>query len=121
MNGPSPPPNPHYTLPNDWEFADERLALLGAAYDPASIALAQRLGMRAGWRCLEAGAGGGSFARWLCSATSPGGRVLAVDADPRHLADLPHRGGEVARSTSPQTSSLSARSTSSTPDSCCCT
>jgi SAM-dependent methyltransferase len=92
-----PRSDPHYTLPNDWEFADERLALLGAAYDPTSISLAQRLGVRAGWRCLEAGAGGGSFARWLCDATSPGGRVLAVDADPRHLADLPDRGGEVAR------------------------
>ncbi|MCW2593965.1 MAG: hypothetical protein JWQ86_6392 [Mycobacterium sp.] len=101
MNGPrptpTPPSNPHYTLPNDWEFADERLALLGAAYDPPSIELAQRLGMRAGWRCLEAGAGGGSFARWLCSAALPSGRVLAMDADPRHLADLPDRGGEVAQ------------------------
>jgi hypothetical protein len=50
MIGPRPalPPNPHYTLPNDWEFADERPALLGAAYDPPSIALAQRLGVRAG-------------------------------------------------------------------------
>lgn len=99
MNGrePAPPSKPRYTLPNDWDFADERLALLGAAYDPASIELAQRLGMRAGWRCLEAGAGGGSFARWLCRATSPGGRVLAVDADPHHLADLPELGGEVAQ------------------------
>ncbi|MFB7873955.1 class I SAM-dependent methyltransferase [Nocardia sp. NPDC056064] len=86
----------YYTLPNTWELADERLALLGAAYDPASIALARRLGVRAGWRCLEAGAGGGSFARWLCGAALPGGRVLAVDADPRHLADLPGLGGEVA-------------------------
>ena len=89
--------HPHYTLSNDWESAEERLGLLGEAYDPTSIALAQRLGVRAGWRCLEAGAGGGSFARWLCEATSPGGRVLAVDADPRHLADLPDRGGEVAQ------------------------
>jgi SAM-dependent methyltransferase len=93
----SSPQHPHYTLPNDWEYADERLALLGAAYDPASIALVQQLGVRAGWRCLEAGAGGGSFARWLCAATSPGGRVLAIDADTRHLADLPDRGGEVAQ------------------------
>lgn len=93
----SSPRNPHYTLPNKWGFANERLTLLGAAYDPESIALAQRLGVEAGWRCLEAGAGGGSFARWLCSVTLPGGRVLAVDADPRHLTDLPHRGGEVAR------------------------
>jgi SAM-dependent methyltransferase len=100
MTGSSPtssPRDPYYTLPNEWDFADERLALLGAAYDPESIALAQRLGVGAGWRCLEAGAGGGSFARWLCSATLPSGRVLAVDADPRHLTDLPDRGGEVAQ------------------------
>lgn len=93
----SSPDGPYYTLPNGGNFADERLALLGAAYDSASIALARRLGARAGWRCLEAGAGGGSFARWLCSAVLPGGRVLAVDADPRHLSDLPDRGGEVAQ------------------------
>ncbi|QLY28461.1 class I SAM-dependent methyltransferase [Nocardia huaxiensis] len=93
----SAPQPPHYTLPNEWDLADERLALLGAAYDPESIALAQRLGVGPGWRCLEAGAGGGSFARWLCDATLPGGRVLAVDADPRHLTDLPDLGGETAR------------------------
>ncbi|MFC9994007.1 class I SAM-dependent methyltransferase [Nocardia sp. NPDC127526] len=93
----SSPDDPHYTLPNDWDSAAARLALLGAAYDPASIALAQRLGVRPGWRCLEAGAGGGSFARWLCSTALPGGRVLAVDTDPRHLTDRPRRGGEVAQ------------------------
>ncbi|MFI1235458.1 class I SAM-dependent methyltransferase [Nocardia salmonicida] len=100
MTEPSPtssPQNPHYVLPNEWDFANERLALLGAAYDPASIALARRLGVDAGWRCLEAGAGGGSFARWLCDAAMPGGRILAVDHDPRHLTDLPDRGGEVAQ------------------------
>ncbi|MEV6773860.1 methyltransferase [Nocardia sp. NPDC051030] len=89
--------NPYYTLPNEWDFAAERLALLGAAYDPGSIALAERVGVSAGWRCLEAGAGGGSFARWLCGAALPGGRVLAVDADSRHLGDLPGLGGEVAQ------------------------
>jgi SAM-dependent methyltransferase len=89
--------NAYYTLPNDWAFADERLALLGAAYDPESIALALRLGVRAGSRCLEAGAGGGSFARWLCQTALPGGRVLTVDADARHLNDLPDRGGEVVQ------------------------
>lgn len=93
----SSPQNPHYTLPNNWDLANERLALLGAAYDPGSIALAKRLGVGPGWHCLEAGAGGGSFARWLCSAAMPGGRVLAVDADPRHLADLTDHGGEVAQ------------------------
>ncbi|MEU8895718.1 class I SAM-dependent methyltransferase [Nocardia sp. NPDC048505] len=100
MSRPTPisaPGDPHYTLPNEWDFAAERLALLGAAYDAESIALAERLGVSAGWRCLEAGAGGGSFARWLCGTALPGGRVLAVDADPRHLTDLPGLGGEVAQ------------------------
>src|SRR5260370_5306786 len=93
----SSPTSAYYTLSNDWDFADERLALLGAAYDPESIALAQRLGVRAGSRCLEASAGGGSFARWLCQTALPGGRGVAVDADPRHLQDLRDRGGEVAK------------------------
>lgn len=90
-------PSSHYTLPNDWELADQRLALLGAAYDPHSVALAQRLGVGPGSRCLEAGAGGGSFARWLCQAALPGGRVVALDADTRHLTDLTDRGGEVVQ------------------------
>ncbi|MFJ1459249.1 methyltransferase [Nocardia sp. N2S4-5] len=41
MSWSSPPSSPddrHYTLPNEWDFADERLALLGAAYDSGSIA-----------------------------------------------------------------------------------
>ncbi|MFE3187487.1 class I SAM-dependent methyltransferase [Nocardia sp. NPDC059240] len=100
MTGTAPtaaPRDPHYTLPNDWDLAAERLALLGAAYDPQSITYAQQLGIGPGSRCLEAGAGGGSFARWLCREVLPTGRVLAVDADPRHLTDLPGHGGEVAR------------------------
>lgn len=96
MSGP-PTAGAHYTLPNAWGRAQQRLALLGEAFDPKSIALARDLGVGPGWRCLEAGAGGGSFARWLCAATAPGGRVLAVDADPRHLRDLPRLGGEVAQ------------------------
>ena len=86
-----------YTIPNDWARADERLAALGASHDEASAAAVLKLGLQRGWHCLEAGAGGGSFARWLCSEALPGGRVLAVDADVRHLGDLPALGGEVTQ------------------------
>ena len=86
-----------YTIPNDWERADERLAALGESYDQTSADAVVRLGLRRGWHCLEAGAGGGSFARRLCAQTLPGGRVLAVDADTRHLGDLPALGAEVAQ------------------------
>lgn len=97
MDDSTTPAAGYYSVPNDWQRAAERLGLLAEVFDPASTALARDVGVGPGWRCLDAGAGGGSFARWLCAQTSPGGRVVAVDADPRHMADLPALGGEVRR------------------------
>jgi SAM-dependent methyltransferase len=74
-----------YALPNAWEQARERLALLEAAHDASSIRHAEALGVGPGWECLEAGAGGGSFARWLAGRA---GRVVAADLDVRHLDGL---------------------------------
>jgi SAM-dependent methyltransferase len=74
-----------YALPNEWQLARERLRQLEAAHDPASIRRASSLGVRAGMRCLEAGAGGGSFARWLASR---GCDVVAADMDVRLLEDF---------------------------------
>jgi SAM-dependent methyltransferase len=73
-----------YALPNEWQLARERLDLLQAAHDEASIRRASMLGVGAGMRCLEAGAGGGSFARWLASR---GCEVVAADMDVRLLLD----------------------------------
>jgi SAM-dependent methyltransferase len=70
-----------YALPNDWQRASERLALLEACHDPATFRRAQALGVAAGWSCLEAGAGGGSVARWLAQRVGPSGRVVAADLD----------------------------------------
>ena len=72
-----------YALPNEWQLARERLDLLEAAHDEASIRRASALGVGPGMRCLEAGAGGGSFARWLASR---GCEVVAADMDVRLLA-----------------------------------
>jgi SAM-dependent methyltransferase len=71
-----------YALPNEWQLARERLGLLEAAHDEASIRRASALGVGPGMRCLEAGAGGGSFARWLASR---GCAVVAADMDVRLL------------------------------------
>ena len=71
-----------YALPNEWQLARERLELLEAAHDPASIRRASALGVGPGMRCLEAGAGGGSFARWLAAR---GAEVVAADMDVRLL------------------------------------
>jgi len=70
-----------YALPNAWELARRRLALLEACHDAASVRRAEALGVGPGWRCLDAGAGGGSVARWLAAAVGPGGSVVAADLD----------------------------------------
>ncbi len=77
-----------YVVPNSWEHARRRLELLEACYDAASIKRASALGVREGWRCLDAGAGHGSFARWLGSQVGPAGSVIAADLDTRLLAGI---------------------------------
>jgi SAM-dependent methyltransferase len=74
-------PEQDYALPNDWRLARRRLELLEACHDAATFRRAEALGVRAGWRCLEAGAGGGSVARWLAERVGPTGSVLAADLD----------------------------------------
>ncbi|HEY1273352.1 MAG TPA: methyltransferase domain-containing protein [Thermoleophilaceae bacterium] len=82
-------------LPNEWELAETRLELLEASHDPSSIQRATALGVGPGWDCLEAGAGHGSFARWLASRVGESGSVLAVDIDTRLLEGI--EGVEVRR------------------------
>jgi SAM-dependent methyltransferase len=74
-----------YPLPNAWELSRRRLELLEASHDPSSIRRAEALGVGPGWRCLEAGAGNGSFARWLASRVGEAGSVVAADMDVRLL------------------------------------
>ena len=46
------------------------------------------LGLGPGWRCLEAGAGGGSIAAWMADQVGQEGSVLAVDLDTTHVEPL---------------------------------
>jgi len=66
----------------------ERLAGMEATWDPGTRALLESLGVGPGWRCLEAGAGGGSIAAWLAERVGPDGSVLATDLDTTHLEPL---------------------------------
>jgi SAM-dependent methyltransferase len=81
-------PAPSYVVPNSWEHARQRLELLEACYDAASVKRASALGVRKGWRCLDAGAGHGSFARWLSTQVGAAGSVIAADLDTRLLAGI---------------------------------
>jgi SAM-dependent methyltransferase len=69
--------------PNDAEL--RRLQMLERLADPYTEELLLEIGLSAGWRCLEVGAGAGSIARWLASRVGPRGRVLAFDTDTRFL------------------------------------
>lgn len=82
-----------YMLDNRKDEAADRFSALAALYDPMTAGHFDTIGVSAGWRCLEIGAGGGSVVRHLAERVGPGGRVLATDIEPRFLdplADLPN-------------------------------
>jgi 2-polyprenyl-3-methyl-5-hydroxy-6-metoxy-1,4-benzoquinol methylase len=88
-----------YTYEHMWDLERVRLAGLEAALDPGTRAHLVRLGVRAGVRCLEIGAGGGSIAFWLAAQVGPGGKVVATDLETDFLesAASDHAGMEVLR------------------------
>jgi Methyltransferase domain len=70
-----------YLLDNQQPEAGDRFAALGALFDPSTFRHFDALGVAAGWRCWEVGAGGPSVAAWLADRVGPAGRVLATDID----------------------------------------
>jgi SAM-dependent methyltransferase len=83
----------------DAEATDElaRLKLIEAECDPHTLRYLDAIGVGAGWRCLEVGAGAGSVVRWLSERVGPQGRVVAADLDLRFLGDLREPNVEVRR------------------------
>lgn len=76
--------------PMAWDHHDvrARLELKQRIQDPATISHLERIGVGDGWRCLEAGAGAGSIAAWLCRHVGPLGQVVATDLDACFLREL---------------------------------
>jgi SAM-dependent methyltransferase len=70
-----------YLLDNQQAEAGERFDALSVIFDPSTFRHIDSLGIRAGWRCWEVGAGGPSVPRWLAGRVAPAGRVLATDID----------------------------------------
>ena len=75
-----------------------RLELLQECVDPLTTRSLDAIGIEAGWRCLEVGAGGGSVARMLSDRVGPAGRVAAVDLDTRFLDEIKADNLDVHRS-----------------------
>ncbi len=72
-----------------------RLQTLEALNDEASMRRISHVGVTAGWRTLEIGAGAGSVARYLGQLVGPDGLVVATDRDPRFMDDFAGPGREV--------------------------
>jgi SAM-dependent methyltransferase len=78
----------NYAFGRSWGQEDERLTALERQLDPVSQAAAGHLGLAAGWRCWEVGAGRGSMAAWLAHRVTGTGSVLATDLDISGLSGL---------------------------------
>jgi 2-polyprenyl-3-methyl-5-hydroxy-6-metoxy-1,4-benzoquinol methylase len=72
---------PGYALDSAWHVERDRLDSLTFLYDERTLTLCERLGLAAGWDCLDAGAGTGSLAVALAERVGPTGSVTALDAD----------------------------------------
>jgi SAM-dependent methyltransferase len=68
------------------KLVDEHLATLAALLDEATFRYLEGLGVTAGWRCWEAGAGAATVSQWLASRVGATGHVLATDIDISRLA-----------------------------------
>lgn len=88
-------PDHRYLLDNARVEAGERFTWLAELFDGVTRGHVDRLGVRAGGRCWEVGAGGPSIPAALAAAVGPTGYVLATDIDPTWLD--PHGGYEVRR------------------------
>jgi SAM-dependent methyltransferase len=68
-----------YLLSNDAPEAMDRFTAFATLFDPSTFRHFDELGLAAGWRCWEVGAGGTSVVAHLSERVGPGGRVAATD------------------------------------------
>jgi ubiquinone/menaquinone biosynthesis C-methylase UbiE len=64
----------------------ERLHLQGDAVAPDAEIMLARIGVGAGWRCLDLGCGPRGITDLLSARVGPSGRAVGLDADPEFIA-----------------------------------
>jgi SAM-dependent methyltransferase len=77
--------NGEYLLDNQQAEAGQRFDALSELFNPSTFRHAQAVGIGAGWRVWEVGAGSPSVPAWFAEQVGAGGRVLATDIDTRWL------------------------------------
>jgi Methyltransferase domain len=90
-------PEDGYLLDNRQREAGQRFDALAELLDPWTFRHLDALGVSAGWRCLEIGAGGPSVPSWLATRVGPSGRVLATDIDTSWMPGKEGRSYDVLR------------------------
>lgn len=70
-----------YLLDNQEAEAGQRFDALAELFDPVTFRHLTGVGVSAGWRCWEVGAGGPNVPAWLAERVGTGGRVVASDID----------------------------------------
>jgi len=84
---------PPFTFGNSSALGAAGVNSMAVVHDPPTKHLLTEIGVGAGSRCLDVGAGEGSIARWMANRVGPAGRVVATDIDVTHLK--PSAGVEV--------------------------
>lgn len=97
-----------YAFGDDADSEQRRLVAVQRALDGPTQAALIEVGVQAGWRCWEIGAGQGSIARWLGQMVGSDGHVVASDLDHRWLVadagNVQHIRHDVTRDPLPGTS-----------------
>lgn len=81
-------PEHGYLLDNRKTEAGVRFGALSELFDPVTFRHVDALGIGAGMRCWEVGAGGPSVPRGLAERVGPGGAVVATDIDVSWTQDV---------------------------------
>src|SRR5262245_46537000 len=76
--------NEHYVI-RGGAAGRERLRLLARVMEPTTASLLRRVGVQAGWQCLDVGCGGGDVTFLLTGLVGPVGTVTGTDIDAAKL------------------------------------
>lgn len=76
----------NYLLDNQQPQATVRFIAIAELFNPVTFRHVEALGISAGWRCWEVGAGGATVPAWLAERVGTTGSVLATDIDVSHLS-----------------------------------
>ncbi|WP_177155061.1 class I SAM-dependent methyltransferase [Glycomyces harbinensis] len=81
--------NTQYLFKTGSDLGLQHMNFLAEIFDRHTFGVLDPIAVRAGQRCLDLGAGGGSVTRRLADQVGPTGEVVAIDIDTTHLTDGP--------------------------------